>query len=339
MSGTETISIADLEAVLRRALVASKTSDANAASVARALTAAEVDGQKGHGLSRIASYAAQSKSGKVDGFAVPTVTQTRPAALMFDVKSGFAYPAFDMAVERLPVLARANGVAAAGFVRSHHAGVVGRHVERLAEQGMVALAFANTPGAMAAWGGRKAVFGTNPIGFAAPRRGDAPMVIDMALSAVARGKIMTAAQKGEPIPEGWAVDEHGKPTTDAKAALKGTLTPAGGAKGSALALMVELIAVALTGANLASEATSFFDGEGPPPGVGQFVLAIDPSAFGGGQTFADRFASLVDLIEGDGSARLPGTRRLALRAKAASGGVQVDATLLAEARKLAGVLS
>ena len=336
MSATETIGIGELEAVLAHALVASKTSVANAASVARALAAAEIDGQKGHGLSRIASYTAQSRSGKVDGFATPVVSQTRPAALMIDVKGGFAYPAFDEAIARLPVLAKTNGIAAAGFVRSHHAGVVGRHVERLAEQGLVALAFANTPGAMAAWGGTKAVLGTNPIGFAAPRLGDAPLVIDMALSAVARGKILTAAQKGEAIPEGWAVDEHGKPTTDAKAALKGTLTPAGGAKGAALALMVELIAVALTGANLASEATSFFDGEGPSPGVGQFLLAIDPGAFGGGQAFADRFASLVDLIEGDGSARLPGTRRLALRARAAKDGVTVDATLLAEARKLGG---
>ncbi len=335
MAATATISIDDLERVIRQALVASRTSEANAASVARALTAAEVDGQAGHGLSRIASYAAQSRSGKVDGFAVPSVAQTRPAALMVDVKGGFAYPGIDFAIERLPALAKANGIAAAGFVRSHHAGVVGRHVERLADEGLVALAFANTPGAMAAWGGRKAVLGTNPIGFAAPRRGDAPLVIDMALSAVARGKIMTAAQKGEAIPEGWAVDEHGKPTTDAKAALKGTLTPAGGAKGSALALMVELMAVALTGANLASEATSFFDGEGPPPGVGQFLLAIDPGAFGGGQTFADRFASLVDLIEGDGSARLPGTRRLALRAKAAKDGVTVDAAMLDAARKIA----
>lgn len=335
MAATEKISIDDLERVIRQALVASRTSEANAASVARALTAAEVDGQAGHGLSRIASYAAQSRSGKVDGFAVPSVAQTRPAALMVDVKGGFAYPGIDLAIERLPALAKANGIAAAGFVRSHHAGVVGRHVERLADEGLVALAFANTPGAMAAWGGRKAVLGTNPIGFAAPRRGDAPLVIDMALSAVARGKIMTAAQKGEAIPEGWAVDEHGKPTTDAKAALKGTLTPAGGAKGSALALMVELMAVALTGANLASEATSFFDGEGPPPGVGQFLLAIDPGAFGGGQTFADRFASLVDLIEGDGSARLPGTRRLALRAKALKDGVTVDAAMLDAARKIA----
>lgn len=339
MAATETIGVAALEDVLRRALVASRTSEVNAASVARALAAAEVDGQKGHGLSRIASYSAQSRSGKVDGFAVAVVAQTRPSALMIDVKGGFAYPAFDLAIGQLPVLARANGIAAAGFVRSHHAGVVGRHVERLAEQGLVALAFANTPGAMAAWGGRKAVFGTNPIGFAAPRVGDAPLVIDMALSAVARGKILTAAQKGEDIPEGWAVDADGRPTTDAKAALKGTLTPAGGAKGAALAMMVELLAVALTGANLASEATSFFDGEGPPPGVGQFVLAIDPAAFGGGQTFADRFASLVDLIEGDGSARLPGTRRLALRAKAAHEGVVVDAGQLAEARKLAGAVA
>jgi (2R)-3-sulfolactate dehydrogenase (NADP+) len=232
-------------------------------------------------------------------------------------------------------MARANGIAAAGFVHSNHAGVVGRHVERLALQGLVALVVANTPGAMAAFGGRRAVFGTNPIGFACPQRSGSPLVIDMALSTVARGKILTASQKGEAIPPDWAVDETGAPTTDAKAALKGTLQPSGGAKGAALALMVEILAACLTGANLAGEATSFFDGEGRPPGTGQFMIALDPAAFGGTETTLDRFAALASAIEADG-ARLPGTRRLALRDKAARDGVAVDDKLLAEVRVLAG---
>jgi len=335
MSGTA-IAVKDLEALIAAALAACRTSAANARSVARALTQAEVDGQKGHGLSRVPSYGAQARSGKVDGGAVPEARQTRPGSLMIDVKGGFAYPAFDLAIARLPELAAAAGIAAAGFVRSHHFGVVGRHVERLAEAGLVALAFGNTPHAMAPWGGKRPLFGTNPIAFAAPRKGEAPLVIDLALSQVARGRILTAAQKGEPIPADWAVDADGKPTTDAAAALKGALLPIGGSKGAALALMVEVLAAAVTGAHFGYEASSFFDAEGPPPGVGQLLIAIDPGAFAGRDLFADRIALLARTIEGDGSARLPGSRRLALREKAAREGITVDAALLAEVRALAG---
>jgi len=256
---------------------------------------------------------------------------------MIDARHGFAFPAFDLAIARLPEMAGANGIAAAGFTRSHHFGVAGRHVERLAEANLVALAFGNTPKAMAPWGGRQPLFGTNPIAFAVPQRAKPPMVVDMALSQVARGKILTAAQKGEAIPAGWAVDEHGQPTTDAAAALKGALQPIGGAKGAALALMVEVLAVALTGAKFGFEASSFFDADGPPPGVGQFLVVIDPGAFGGADVFADRIAALAGMIEADGDARLPGSRRIALREKAQREGVTVDSKLLADVRALAGV--
>lgn len=332
---TTSIAPAVLEALIARALEASNTSPANAASVARALTQAEIDGQKGHGLSRVPTYAAQSQSGKVDGHATPTLRHARAATIMIDVAHGFAYPAFDLAISKLPAIAAETGIAAAGFVRSHHFGVAGRHVERLAEQGLLALTVSNTPNAMAAWGGKRAVFGTNPIAFAAPRRGAPPLVIDMALSEVARGKIVTAAQKGEPIPLGWAVDKDGQPTTDAKAALAGTLVPAGGAKGAALALMVETLAVALTGANFAFEASSFLDASGPPPGAGQVLIALDPGGFAGAEIFADRFAALAAEIEADDGARLPGSRRLALRERARNSEIAVDARLLAEAEAIA----
>ena len=332
-----TIATAELETLIAAALFACNTSEANARSVARALAQAEIDGQKGHGLSRVPSYGAQSKSGKVDGHAVPEARQARPGSLMVDAKHGFAFPAFDLAVARLPEMAGANGIAAAGFTRSHHFGVAGRHVERLAEAGLMALAFGNTPKAMAPWGGRQPLYGTNPIAFAVPNRGKPPMVVDMALSQVARGKILTAAQKGEAIPAGWAVDEHGASTTDAAAALKGALQPVGGAKGAALALMVEVLAVALTGARFGFEASSFFEAEGPPPGVGQFLIVIDPGAFGGAEVFADRIAALAGMIESDGDARLPGSRRIALREKAEREGVTVDSKLLAEVTTLAGV--
>jgi len=335
MAATTNISAGELEALIARALIASNTSEANARSVARALTAAEIDGQKGHGLSRVPSYAAQARAGKVDGHAAPQARQTRPGALMVDVAHGFAYPAFDLAIARLPAMARACGIAAAAFARSHHFGVVGHHAERLAEAGLVALVAGNTPHAMASWGGKRPVFGTNPLAFAAPRRGAPPVVIDLALSEVARGKIVIAAQKGEPIPPGWALDEHGAPTTDAKAALKGSLLPLGGAKGSALAFMVETLAAALTGAHLAFEASSFLDDKGPPPATGQVLIAVDPGAFAGADAFAERLETLATAIEADNGARLPGTRRLALRKTATAHGLTVDSAALDAARALA----
>ncbi len=202
--------------------------------------------------------------------------------------------------------------------------------------GLVALAFGNTPNAIAPWGGKRSVYGTNPIGFAAPQRDKAPVVVDLALSQVARGKILTAVQKGDPIPPDWAVDADGKPTTDPAEALKGTLLPIGGAKGAALALMVEVLAVAITGANFGFEASSFFDADGKPPGVGQLLIAIDPGAFAGQSMFLDRIAALAHVIEHEAGARLPGSRRLAAREKAAREGLTVDSKLLSEARTLAG---
>jgi (2R)-3-sulfolactate dehydrogenase (NADP+) len=334
---TANIEAAELEALIVKAMEASNTSGVVALSVARALAQAEIDGQKGHGLSRVPSYAAQAKSGKVDGRATPHFHQVRSGSLMIDAKNGFAFPAVNLAIAELPGLAVTNGIAAAGITRSHHFGVAGRHVERLAEAGLVALAFGNTPKAMAPWGGRQPLYGTNPIAFAVPFSGRPPIVVDMALSQVARGKILTAAQKGEAIPAGWAVDEHGASTTDAAAALKGALQPIGGAKGAALALMVEVLAVALTGARFGFEASSFFEAEGQPPGVGQFLIVIDPGAFGGTDVFADRIAELAGMIESDGDARLPGSRRIALREKADREGVTVDGNLLTEVRALAGV--
>ena len=334
---TATIGATELEALIVKAMEASDTSGVVALSVARALAQAEIDGQKGHGLSRVPSYAAQAKSGKVDGRATPHSHQMRSGSLMVDAKNGFAFPAVNLAIALLPELTTANGIAAAGITRSHHFGVAGRHVERLAEAGFVALAFGNTPKAMVPWGGTQPLFGTSPIAFAAPHRGHPPIVVDMALSQVARGKILTAAQKGEAIPEGWAVDENGQPTTNAAAALKGALQPIGGAKGAALALMVEVLAVALTGARFGFEASSFFDADGPPPGVGQFLIAVDPGAFGGTDVFADRIAALTGMIEGDGDARLPGSRRIALREKADREGVTIDSKLLVEVRALAAI--
>lgn len=300
-----------------------------ARSVARALVGAEADGLKGHGLSRIPTYLAMLKAGKIDGLAEPALRRPRPGVLVVDAADGFAYPALDVALAELPVMARAQGIAAAAIDRSSHCGAAGLHVERLAEAGLVALLFANTPEAIAPWGGKRPVFGTNPIAFAAPLPGRPPAVVDLALSKVARGNIVAAKQKGEPIPEGWALDADGRPTTDATAALGGTMVAMGDAKGAALAFMVEVLAAALVGTHFAFEASSFLDDKGGPPRTGQLVLAIDPAAFAGAEAFAARMAELASVIEGQDGARLPGSRRLALRAAARRDGLVVPADLVA----------
>jgi (2R)-3-sulfolactate dehydrogenase (NADP+) len=326
-----TLTVAEAESLVARALTRCRTSEVNAAVVARALVAAEADGLRGHGLSRVPTYAAQAKVGKIDGFATPSVARSRPGAAVVDAANGFAYPAIEAAMTLLPELARATGVACAAIRRSHHCGAAGHPVERLAERGLVAMMFANTPAAIAPWGAAKPVFGTNPVAFACPLPGRPPVVVDLALSKTARGNILAAKQKGERIAEGWALDAGGKPTTDPDAALAGTMLPLGDAKGTALVLMVELLAAGLTGANFAADASSFLDDKGSPPGTGQLIVAFDPAAFGGS---GEHVARLIGSIETQAGARLPGSRRLALRRTAASNGLVLSEALLKDIEAL-----
>jgi (2R)-3-sulfolactate dehydrogenase (NADP+) len=330
-----TITLAEAEALAQRALEQAGTATAAAQSVAKALARAEADGLASHGLARVPAYAAQVQSGKVAGQAVPELIALGAGGARVDAHYGFAFPALDLAIDAAAELAGASCAGAVAITHSHHFGVAGHHVERLAGGGLIGLIVGNSPGGMAPWGGRRALFGTNPIAFACPRRDAAPLVIDVSLSKVARGKVMVAAQRGEPIPADWALDAEGRPTTDAKAALAGTMLPLGDAKGAALALMVEILAAALTGAHFAAEASSFFDDQGPPPGVGQCLIAIDPGPFSGG-SFLDRLEVLLGAIEAEPGARLPGTRRLALRTKAATEGITVPEPLLERIRGLAG---
>lgn len=336
MSDVVPLSIAAAEALARAALAACGASSAAAESTARALVAAEVDGQAGHGLSRVPSYALHLRCGKVRGDARPRVEPVASAVVRVDAEHGFAYPAIDAALDALIPATRSCGVAAAVLYRSHHFGQAGRHAERLAESGLIGLVLGNTPKAMALWGGRRPLLGTNPLAFAAPLPdGRAPLVIDLALSVAARGKIVAAEQAGRPIPEGWALDAEGRPTTDPKAALAGTLLPIGGAKGGALALMVEILAAALTGSAWGWEASSFFDDRGGPPGVGQLLLACDPERLSGG-AYSARMAVLLAAVADEPEVRLPGERRLAARARAAASGLTVPRALYEQIRALAG---
>lgn len=323
------MTLAKLHDLVNRALVNAGTSPENAEIVTDALIAAEADGLRSHGLARVASYADQVKSGKVDGRAVPEMSHPADAALRVDARSGFAFPAIKMGLERAVELVRETGVVCVAVARSHHSGAFGYHVEGLAREGLVGLGFSNSPAGIAPWGGKEALFGTNPVAFACPRKFGDPLVVDMSLAKVARGKIKLAADRGEPIPEGWAVDADGKPTTDAKAAMKGSNTPMGDAKGYALVLMTEILSAIMTGSHFGAEASSFFAAEGPPPHVGQLFLVFDPKVFAG-EFFQDRLEVLLGAILGQRGTRLPGTRRFEVRARIQRDGVEVDGALLAD---------
>lgn len=321
MSGVS-VSVAQLKRIIETALRAHGTERGNAELVARALVLAEADGLLGHGLSRLASYCAQVASGKIDGHAVPAARKVADAAVVVDADHGFAYPAIHLAIKTLATLARKTGVAVAAITRSHHCGAAGHHVEDLARQGLIGLMFANTPKAIAPWGGSRGVFGTNPIAFAAPRKQKEPLVIDMSLSRVARGKILIASQQGRPIPEGWALDDQGKSTTNPESALTGTMIPIGGAKGAALALLVEVLAAALTSSNFGFQASSFFSAQGSSPGVGQLLIAIAPNPISNGQ-FETRLEELLEEMLSQEGTRLPGDRRLIFREKSYRDGIRI----------------
>ena len=337
MSDTPRLTLAEARSLAARALHAAGANPEMAVLTAEALVAAEAEGQAGHGLSRVAMYAGFLREGRADGAAVARVTAERGGAALIDAGNGLAYPALRLAEAEAASRARENGVAFIAIANSHHAGAMALPVRRLAQQGLVALAFTNSPYAMPVPGGRRPLLGTNPVAAAFPRRNAAPMVIDLALSEVARGKIMVAAKEGRPIPEGWAQDSAGKPTTDPRAALDGAMLAMGGTKGAALALVVELLCVALGGAAFGFEADSFFAPSPNPPRLGHAILAIDPGALAGNEAFFDRMEALITAMLGDEGVRLPGTRRDALAEKAVEEGIAIPAPLLAQLKAMADV--
>ena len=216
-------------------------------------------------------------------------------------------------------------------------GVMVDHLRPVAQAGMVALAFANSPAAMPAAGGRHPVFGTNPVAAIFPRRNADPLMIDLSLSEVARGKLMVAAKEGKSIPLGWAVDADGEPTTDPHKGMMGSMLPVGAAtspKGAMLALMVELLVTAVIGAQFGFEATSFFVDEGNQPRIGQAFIVIDPGALAGTDAYYDRMETVITEMLRDDGVRLAGARRLVLERKAAKEGMQVADAMVAQLEKL-----
>lgn len=321
-----------------RALRKAGASEAMAASTAQALVRAEAQGLASHGLVRVPQYATHLRNGRADGQAQAVIARHKGAALLVDAKQGLAFPACDLAVSTAISTAQSLGVAFAGITNSHHCGVLVDHLRAVTDAGMVGLAFANSPSAMPAAGGKHPIFGTNPIAAAFPRRNDAPMMIDLSLSEVARGKIMVAAREGRPIPLGWALDSNGEPTTDAQAGLAGSMLPLGAAsspKGSMLALIVELLVTAVVGAQFGFEASSFFVDEGNVPRLGQAFVVIDPGALAGREVYYERMETLITEMLSDDGVRLAGARRTSLEQQAKQSGLTIPDALKNQLDRLA----
>jgi len=308
---------------------------AMAQATARALVLAEAQGLASHGLSRVAQYSGHLRNGRVNLAAVPTLTRSKGGAAIVDAQEGLAFGACELAMQQAIARAREFGISVVGVINSHHCGVVVDHLRAASAAGMVGLGFTNSPSAMPAAGGKHPIFGTNPIAAIFPRRDGVPLMIDMSLSEVARGKLMMAVKEGRAIPEGWALDADGRPTTDPQAGMDGSMLPIGAAsssKGAMLALVVELLVTALIGANFGFEASSFFKDEGNRPHLGQTFLVIDPDALAGREAFLDRVEVLVrDMLVDDG-VRLPGARREALLTTALADGIEVSDAMLTSLR-------
>jgi (2R)-3-sulfolactate dehydrogenase (NADP+) len=324
----------ELNALVQSALTHAGASPDQAQATAQALVTAQASGLPSHGLSRVGMYVGHLKAGRVIGNAVPVIKNQRGGAVLIDAGNGFAFPACRMAVEQAIAAAQQSGIAIAAVTNSHHFGMAAYHLDPVAEAGMVGIACGNSPAAMPAAGGKRAIFGTNPIAAIFPRTGHPPVSVDLSLSEVARGKLMVAADKGESIPLGWALDPDGNPTTDPQKGLAGSMLAVGGTKGALLALVVELLVTTLTGAHFGAEADSFFKSEGNQPQLGQVFIVIDPKALGGDAIYTERIEALVTAMLSDEGVRLPGQRRLVLLEAAKQRGLDVPQSLLDTIRAL-----
>lgn len=303
------ISLAEIESVAAQAMVAHGATADIAASVANAVSVAEGNGNRICGLYYLESYCQHLTTGRVNGSAEPTVTVERPGAVKVDGHLGFAQPAFAAGFDAAVDSAKTNGVCGYAVMHTETCTSLGYFTEQFAKANLLAIGSTNASARVAPPGGAKAVLGTNPIAMAVPDGdGGIAFQFDFSTSAVALGKITMAAAANEPIPEGWAVDATGQPTTDATSALAGSLVSTGGHKGYGIGLMVEVLASALTGCRLSADVPPLKTPDGPPHNLGQFYLVVDPQAYSGDQFYA-QLSALAESITSQDGARLPGANR------------------------------
>lgn len=324
MTDTIRLSLAEATALCEAAAGRAGASEATARSIAAASVDAEASGQPSVGIAHFIDYLNALRSGRIDGKAEPALTRPAPAVILSDAGGGAAHPGFDAAFDDLVSAAGTFGIALFSQKNAYTCGALGYFVGRLAEKGMVSIAGTNGPPLLAGAGSKKPVYCTNPMAFAAPTARGGPLVIDQSSGATAFVNIRKAAQAGKPIPEGWAVDEAGSPTTDAAQAIKGAMLAFGGSRGANIALMVEVLAAGLSGANWSLDAPSFSSGS-ECPGTGLTIVAIaarllDPD-------FGNRMSTQIARLEGDYGVHIPGAGKASARDRAAREGISIARAL------------
>lgn len=311
------------------ALSARDVPSADAVLVADSLVDAELEGQASHGFIRLPFVLDRLRVGLINPRPSMRLTRGRAAVAVLDADNCLGPVAGMRAVEAATEQALAVGAGVVAVRRSNHLGSLGFYLRRFTASRVIGLAFTNTPPAMPPPGGRTPYLGTNPIAAGFPTSGE-PVIVDLATSQVARGRILKAAQVGEQIPEGWALDAVGQPTRDPEAAIEGSLLPLGGHKGFALALLVEVLSGVLSAAGVGPEVSGTFVESDRESNVGHCVVAIDPAPLVPG--FAERMDRLTEDIRRLGG-RVPGDRRHSERARRLTEGIDLSDELVEELRK------
>lgn len=329
--------MAALEELTARALKNAGARSGMAAAAARVLVKTESLGVPSHGIARVPFYCSMLRAGRADGSAVPRPLRRHEAVYLLDNADALVFESCEMAVKEAIVRAEKYGVGVGAIANGGHAGALGVYLAPVAERGLAGIAMCNGPAAIPPWGGKRALYSTSPIAVCFPRAHAEPVAMDLSLTTVARGRVMLAAQKGESIPEGWALDREGRPTTDPHEVLTGggTLFPIGGMKGSMLALMVEALCACLTGSSIGPEIDSYFSEQGTKPRSGHLFIVLSPEAFAGRDAFQDRLEKIVTLMLAENGVRLPGARRHAARATVLRDGVALPARLYEKLQELA----
>lgn len=332
MSESQILTLDNIHQLAKLALLGAGASEQAAQAVAQSTVWAERDGIRSHGLQYVPIYADHIKCGKVVGQAQPIVIQASPSSIRVDAANGFAHPAIDAAWDKFTAAANTQGVAVLTVHNSYNCGVLGHHAKRLAENGYLGLCFTHAPASIAPTGGKQAVIGTNPFAVAVPDgKGGCSLAIDQSASVVAKSEILLRNRLGEPIEPGWAMDENGNETTDAAAALKGSMAPAGGYKGFGVGLLVELMASCLAGAVLSKDASPFAGTAGGPPSTGQCFIAFDINAFSGDAFYA-QIEQLINAIEIQEGTHVPGAKAKQHRPITERDGVEVPLSLIEQIR-------
>ncbi|KKZ66588.1 alcohol dehydrogenase [[Emmonsia] crescens] len=271
----------------------------NSAIIAKCLVEADLRGVDSHGINRIPSYLTRIRQGVLNPAAMPSMRQITPVAAQVDGHNGFGFVAAHIAMDRAIAMAKDYGIGMVSVTHSNHFGMSASFVQQAIDADMMSLVFTNSSPALPAWGGRERLMGVSPIACGAPAgsKSGVPFILDMAPSVAARGKIYKAQRRGEQIPEGWALDENGAPTTDPAAALKGVMLPMGGPKGSGLAIMMDVFSGVLSGSAFAGHVTGPYD-PSKEADVGHFILAIKPDLFMELEGFKSRMDYLYQRVVG-----------------------------------------